>query len=62
MITTLEQNPEKSQTLSTKKSAKQMARGGVVKMQEGGAVTEDKQQTIGGTTVQKAIYNPNNDR
>jgi len=62
----LEQNPEKKrQMIVYEEAAKQMARGGVVKMQEGGVATQTNTpsspspagQTIGATTIQR-MYQP----
>ena len=51
----LDQNPEKKrQMIVYEDSAKQMARGGVVKMQEGGDVTpNEKAETIGDVTAKR---------
>tara|TARA_Y100000593_G_C4322462_1_gene344628 strand:+ start:171 stop:2273 length:2103 start_codon:yes stop_codon:yes gene_type:complete len=50
----LDQNPEKKRQMTVyEESAKQMARGGVVKMQEGGDTPQATGQTIGSTTIQR---------
>ena len=50
----LEQNPEKKrQMVVYEEAAQQMARGGVVKMQEGGDTPDPNQKTIGDVTADR---------